>query len=198
MEWLKKLVELIPLLESYPTWVKVLVLLWILISSAVVVALIFAPRTRPKLEVTDILVDTDRPDHTAVLDFRVINRSDKTLTISRVRFEVVSVEEHWLLGALQSSAKYDLDISELAKPGDHAEVAVSNVLPPSGADRFLLVLAAKNMDMGTKRIWQLRPVLVTSEGESEAPPVTVVLESLKFPPTPTGLKEPEHSSTEPQ
>ena len=46
MESLKKLAELIPFLEPYPSWVKVLVGAWTLLSATLLLALLFAPRTQ--------------------------------------------------------------------------------------------------------------------------------------------------------
>lgn len=129
----------------------------------------------PRLEITDIVVNDYNPDFTAILDFRVINRGGKSLTISRVRFEVIDVEEIFTLGALDFSAKYDLDISDFKQKGDHGDVGVSHVLSADEADRFAIVLTAKNMPMGVFRIWSLKPILITSEGQVVASVVSVGL-----------------------
>ena len=128
-----------------------------------------------RVEVTDILVDSYRPDFTAILDFRLMNRGDRSLSVSRVRFLVAEVEEVLTLGALNFSASYDLDISNLRKKGDVAEVSVSHVLTKNEVDRFRVVLTAKEMSIGVFRIWKLKPTLVTSEGEVAATTVTVGL-----------------------
>jgi TIR domain len=114
--------------------------------------------------ISDILVDP-RPDHNAVVDFRVTNKGELPVSISRVRFRVLAVKTMKTLGFLHFSAKYDLDISDLERSGQTAEVAVAHELSPGETDRFALVLTARRMRTGEFRQWCLEPTLVTSNGD---------------------------------
>jgi hypothetical protein len=149
-----------------------------------------------RLEVTDIIVNAaeiSRGPRGATLDFRVINRGQRTLSLSRVRFELVDVRDRKNIliydESLRSSAKSALDISDLKKKGDQAEVIVSHVLAGDKADRFAVLLKAANLPANTYRFWSLRPILVTSEGEVEAPIVKMALEGTIRKPEPRPLKE---------
>jgi Transposase domain (DUF772) len=54
-------------------------------------------------------------------------------------------------------------------------ITVSQALQAGEVDRFAVMLTARSMGMGMFRVWQLRPTLVTSEGEVVAEPITVGL-----------------------
>ena len=127
------------------------------------------------LSVSDIIVDDYREDFTAVVDFRLLNRGDKSLTISRVKFDVIKTDKVPTAGFLDFSAKYDLDISNLEKIGDHAEVMISQVLQPGEADRIAIILTANKLGIGIFQLWKLQPTFVTSEGEVQAKIINVGL-----------------------
>ncbi len=128
-----------------------------------------APNFDPgRFEITDLFVDNNRSDSTAVLDFRVVNRGNHPLSINRIRVTVVTAHDIPILppsGGLPFSGKYDLDISDLKKPGDRTARVVSQALQAGEVDRFGLVLTARTMPQEIFRTWLLQVTLVTSEGE---------------------------------
>ena len=176
----KKIFPMLTREQGYRLLRLVLVLVWSVAILGVATWGYVATRPDPAftpghLDVTGVFVDDYRPDFDAVLDFRVVNRGNRPLSINRIRFEVLQVEEVSTEGALDFSAKYDLDISELKNPGDRKEVVVSQALQAGEVDRFAVVLTARSMGMGMFRVWELRPTLVTSEGDVAAAPITVGL-----------------------
>ena len=128
-----------------------------------------------RLEITDILVDSYRKDFNAVLDFRVMNRGEKTMSISRLRLKALSIREVATAGGLDFSAKYDLDISDVTKIGETREISISHTLDPGETDRFAVNLTARKMPVGLFRLWQFEPTIVTSEGEVSAKPIDIGL-----------------------
>jgi hypothetical protein len=125
--------------------------------------------------VTDTIVDDYRPSFDALVDFRVTNKGELPVSISRVRFKVLSVEEIPTKGGLPFSANYDLDISSLWQVGQTAEVAVAHQLTASETDRFSVTLTARKMGMGVFRVWLLQPTLITSNGDVEGTPIRLGL-----------------------
>lgn len=129
-----------------------------------------------KLEVTDVIVDSHRKDYNAELDFRLINRGDGTLSVSRVRLEAMSVNTvHAVGGVLHYSATYNRDVSHVKKVGEVFEFPVSHSIEAGGTDRFLVKISARDLPDNVFRYWKFRPTLVTSDGEVTTRDVTIAL-----------------------
>jgi hypothetical protein len=75
------------------------------------------PRAKGKAEVSDVIVDDHRESFDALVDFRVTNRGELPVSISRVRFTVLDVSQILTAGALSFSTNYDIDISSLSRRG---------------------------------------------------------------------------------
>lgn len=116
------------------------------------------------LQVAGISVDSYRPDYSALIDFRVINTGKKILLINGVIFKTYYVKETPTDGILKVSGTYDLDISNLRKEGDTAEVAVAHEVKPNEADRLAIRLVAKDLRAGEFRKWGFEISFRTSEG----------------------------------
>ena len=133
------------------------------------------PKNEPgRLEVTDIFVYYQGVGNAAV-EFRVTNRGELPVSISRVRLNVLAVYSDAVAGFLGVSGKYDLDISNLREKGQSAEIPVAQQIAGSETDRFSVTLTARNLGAGVFRAWVLEPVLVTTNGEVAARSIRVVL-----------------------
>jgi serine/threonine protein kinase len=132
-------------------------------------------KTSVKLEVTDIIVKKDASDQFCTLDFRLLNRGAKTVSVSRVQFEVVSFSKRYVKDYVNPSAGYAHDISELLKNGDKSELDVSHALAGEEADRFEIKLTARKLAIGLLCSWTLKPILITSDGPVVGPNVKVRL-----------------------
>jgi len=128
-----------------------------------------------RVAVSAIAVDDLRPDGTAVLDIRLVNRGGRPVGVNAVQLTTLKVDESETLGAQGFTAKYDLDISDLHKAGDSKTVTVSQALQPGEIDRFAVTLAAPSLGGGVFRVWRLQPTLQTTEGLVQADPVVVGL-----------------------
>ncbi|MGD1960981.1 MAG: hypothetical protein ACFB2Y_19135 [Fulvivirga sp.] len=120
------------------------------------------------LEVTKIIVDSYRKDFSCLLDFRVLNKGNQTTIINKVIFECYYVKSEHTNGLLDISASYDLDISNIQKEGDKAELVVSQVIKPNEADRFTISLVAKGLQTGEFRKWGFHIMFETSDGIVDA------------------------------
>ncbi|HEY0783418.1 MAG TPA: hypothetical protein VGE98_13245, partial [Thermoanaerobaculia bacterium] len=128
-----------------------------------------------KVAVSAIEVDDLRQDGTAVLDIRLVNRGGRPVGVNAVTLAALKVDETESLGALDFTAKYDADISDLHKAGDSKAVKVSQALQPGEIDRIAVTLAARDMGGGVFRVWRLQPTLQTTEGAVQADPIVVGL-----------------------
>lgn len=123
-----------------------------------------------RFSITDILSSRGEGG-SKVLDFRLLNNTDKTVTISRVRLTVISYKHD--LGCIECnsisevSGTYEVSLEELKQEGDFTEVGIAHVVKPGEDDRFQLVLGIEPRSgyFGESYTWKLKPSLTTSEGE---------------------------------
>jgi hypothetical protein len=109
------------------------------------------------------------------VDFLLSNHGGSQVVISGVDFHVVDTARCELVkGRLESSATYDLDLTELRRPGQVASVPTAQEVEPGRADRFTVRMVAR-MGSGVFGAWRLRPVLRTNFGEVTAREIEVWL-----------------------
>jgi hypothetical protein len=92
LDVLKRLAEVIPFLEPYPTWTKVVVGAWIFFSAFLVLSLLFAPRrtlTIEPLRISGIVLSAGgAPIQAAAIEFAVGGRTSETITDSEGHFGI--------------------------------------------------------------------------------------------------------------
>jgi hypothetical protein len=154
-----------------------------------------APVPAPKLSLVDVRVSegtrkphSNRPEIESVrvgadLDFVLQNSGNASVSISRIKLIQLGFKEEGpkpgeIVGneVLASTADYDADLSTLKKDGDDLEIIVAHFLPKDTADRFKVLVTAKDrFNTGNDRtsVWRLQPVLVTSNGEVKGKEFTV-------------------------
>jgi hypothetical protein len=93
VETLKRLSEIIPFLEPYPAWVKVLVSGWTLLSAVMLISLVFAPRRSQNVEpfhLSGKVVSTSGiPVPAASVELLIDDRRSQASTDSEGAFEFV-------------------------------------------------------------------------------------------------------------
>ena len=128
------------------------------------------------LAITDIIVNCKEAGG-CLLDFRLLNESEKTIIVNRVKLKVIEFTEISTRQALTFSALYEddegFDISELRETGAEAEVPVSNSLPASQADRFGVSLTATQRPPEKEWFVKLEVHLLTSQGTIKGPDIQV-------------------------
>lgn len=131
-----------------------------------------------RLRVTDILVGRSRTGKNRALDFRLLNNSKETVTISRLRLSMLSykAEMSISMSPLSSSAGYAVELDALTETDGFVEIPVSHVIQPGAADRFEITLGSKTIT-SNKHLWKLKPTLFTSEGEVSSPDVSISIGS---------------------
>ena len=128
-----------------------------------------------KFQVTDIL-SAANPNGTWTLDFRLLNNSDRTVTVSRLKLVVVKYDYIPPKPRFsQVTAVYEIGLDELRKPGDYVESSVAQVIKPGEDDRFEVILGIKEFHELELHIWELEPILITSEGEITATKQVVLI-----------------------
>jgi hypothetical protein len=92
LDVLKRLAEIIPFLEPYPTWTKAVVGGWIIFSAFLILALLFAPRrsqTIEPLRITGLVISAAGvPVQAAAIEFAVRGVTSATITDSEGRFRI--------------------------------------------------------------------------------------------------------------
>ena len=135
------------------------------------------------LTVDRVRVTQDEPQKTedyftdkkALVDFWVTNRGGSQIVVTGVDFEVLETGRAEIVkGPMPSSATYDLDFTDVASAGQHAECATSQIILPGESDRFSVSLVAR-LGLGVFAAWRLKPVLKTNYGDVPAQTVEVWL-----------------------
>lgn len=108
-----------------------------------------------------------------ILDFRVSNKGASDLMINAVEFQVLESLRRMPLGSASYSAIYDLDIGELKEYSSHAECQVAQILKPGEADRFGIVLSARDLQIFAG--WRLATLFKTNFDTAQGPEVEVWL-----------------------
>lgn len=137
----------------------------LLLCGAIITEIIRSNQGKPangQLSINDVIPEQKPEQKVCLIDFRVMNTGGKSISISRVRFTVMSINPDMHAAYSDMSKVYDLNIGALKKVGDQAECPVSQVVEAGQSDRFGITLAA---DLGGGRCeWILEPSLVTSNG----------------------------------
>jgi len=131
-----------------------------------------APRPRHQLDISDVQAIPDQLSGTCTIDFRVSNPLGVDVQVNRIKLEVVEVlEQGKVMGPMEFSAIYDLDISSLQGVGDTITCNVSQVVKRGEVDRFGIRVAATRLETGRFRAWKLCPTLMTNLGDIVGPTV---------------------------
>jgi hypothetical protein len=120
-------------------------------------------------------VDCLRNDGTCLIDFVFHNKSKNGILIHGVVFTVLAVQNEMVLGEVQISATYNLDIGRLKKPGDILKKSVNQFIKADEAERFTITLSDKSLKSGEFKKWKLDIIFKTSLGEIKTEPVQVYL-----------------------
>jgi hypothetical protein len=132
-----------------------------------------------KLEITDIYLSNGE-EGTKKLDFRVLNNTTKTITISRLRLYTISYKnlmegEPVPYSFSPITATYEVDLSELNNEGDQLQIPIAHELKAKSSDRFVVVVGMKNLQRSDRLKWELKPELVTNLGVVSHPKLTIIL-----------------------
>ena len=116
-------------------------------------------RSLERLRIFDILVE-QKTEGACIIDFRVVNRSDFDVSISRIRlkcfdFEVIPTLEH-----RDYTMSYGTDLSSVNAKAQFLEVPVSQVIKSHATDRFSVTLIAR-LGIGECRYWKFRPFVIS-------------------------------------
>lgn len=127
------------------------------------------------LYIADIDVDCLRNDNTCLLDFKFQNTGRENVTITKIKFSVLSVEAEIVLGEIPPSKEYDIDISNLKKKGDSIEKGLFHFIETGKPDRFLFKVSANKMQINEFRKWSLLVEFTTNFGILTKEPITIFL-----------------------
>ncbi|MFN8258424.1 MAG: hypothetical protein U0W24_22235 [Bacteroidales bacterium] len=120
-------------------------------------------------------VDCLRNDGTCLIDFVFHNKSKNGILIHEVVFTALAVQNEMVLGEVQLSANYNLDIGSLKKPGDIVKKSVNQFIKGDEAERFTITLSDKTLKSGEFKKWILDLTFTTSLGQIKTEPVQVYL-----------------------
>ncbi|MEO9320323.1 MAG: CHAT domain-containing protein [Nitrososphaera sp.] len=109
------------------------------------------------------------------LDIRAQNDGDSTILINSLDLVVLDVGIVYTLGFKEYSHKYDLDISNLMKKGQVANLTLAQEIRPREIDRFAVVLTARELGTGVFARWKLQPRLNYNYGSVSGNPLTITL-----------------------
>lgn len=118
---------------------------------------------RGDLEITDIAVNCYHVERTCQLDIKVLNKGEVSVIITKVILEAVDIKFDAVIGSLESSGEYEVDISKIRRDGDSAAVEISQEVKANSADRFMVSLTAKQV-VDEFRSWKFHVTLETSDG----------------------------------
>ncbi|MEM6256015.1 MAG: hypothetical protein AAF821_24140 [Cyanobacteria bacterium P01_D01_bin.156] len=131
----------------------------------------------PGFEITDVIATANPDGGSWTLDFRLLNNSATSVTLSRIRF-VTEKYEYFpsdRVSGLEVSATYEVDLEPLEKDGSKVEHTISHVLKPLEADRFKIIIGRTDVYWVDRRVWHLKPTLITSAGEKEWSTIEIVV-----------------------
>ena len=142
---------------------------------------------KDNFQITDIIVEKIS-QNTLSLDFRVMNNSNRTVNISRLKLKTLAFNAYEIIAKEQiytpSSYTYKISLNKLNQKGALLIHPIAHTIKANEADRFKFILGFKNQQninnninnidsmiiqkIGTKYKWRIKPSLITSEGEITA------------------------------
>jgi len=121
-----------------------------------------------ELKLTDIIISQPEPG-SKKLDFRVLNNSNKTITISRVKFKTVKCvdltePDNKSHSYAPVNATYNFNLTDIRTPYSEKDVYVSHTLKPGDSDRFEILIGMQGISFYDEYEWIIQIDLFTSEG----------------------------------
>ena len=120
-------------------------------------------------------VDCLRNDGTCLLDFTFLNSSKNGILVHELIFTLISLHIEQVLGEVNISSNYNLDIGRLEKPGDMAKIAVNQFIKPGEPERFTVTLSDKTLKNGAFKKWKLSITFSTNLGLINSEPIQIYL-----------------------
>lgn len=118
--------------------------------------------------------DCVRPDHTCQVELWIQNPYDKPVYITALSLSVLSVETEPILGMVEASATYPVDLTGLSQVGMTRKVELYQQIEPQKSDRFVLLLGARDLHDRFRR-WQFAAEIETREGKLGLKPLKIQL-----------------------
>ena len=130
---------------------------------------IFFPMTTSEnATLADVLIEKKNGEHSATLDFRVVNGTKNDLLITKIRLDPIKSERDCRIGGkgfMDYTKKYDFqDIGELEPSyGKPQDIPISQVIIAGKSDRFGIEVGDTDPRC-TDHYWKFKAFLVTSAG----------------------------------
>lgn len=107
--------------------------------------------------------DCVRSDRTCRVDLWIQNPTDQPLAITGLRLRVLTVNSEPILGMVESSGEYPIDLTGLSRAGMSKSFTLRQEIAPAKGEIFVLSFGARDL-VDKFRTWRLQAELETSAG----------------------------------
>jgi hypothetical protein len=118
--------------------------------------------------------DCVRPDRNCRVELWLQNPYDKPIYITAVSFRVLEVFNEPILGTVEPSAIYPIDLTGIERTGMARRRLLYQEIGAGKSDRFVLLFGARDLHDRFRR-WRLEAKLETSAGALPIQPLTIHL-----------------------
>jgi|GEM_PF-5002747 len=118
--------------------------------------------------------DCVRPDRNCRVELWLRNPNDKTVYVTALSFRVLNVDTEPILGYVESSHTYPIDLKGLSRVGMTYRTLLHQEIDAGKSDRFVISLGASDLH-DRFRHWLLEAKLETSAGILPIRPLTIHL-----------------------
>jgi hypothetical protein len=107
--------------------------------------------------------DCVRSDRTCRVELWIQNPTDQPLAITGLRLRVMTVDSEPILGMLEPSGEYPIDLTGLSRAGISKSFTLRQEIAPAKGEIFVLSFGARDL-VDKFRTWRLQAELETSAG----------------------------------